>query len=256
MPPSVRSKPWKQREEWLAQWAKTPEARAEQLRCRSIDVPVAPNGTFRVDDVPPGSYVLTLRAFLKAAGGCSDPFDPDPVGCLRHEFVVPKPTAKDADKPLDLGELTLEAIRRPQPGQAVPPLEFETLEGKRRRLADFRGKLVLLHLWRRGSGRSMRVLPKALRAFPNVRQLVIVEVGICDSLATASLMDKVLPIGWPRGFLDEEAGRKVANDFGLPPETRTNTTLLIAPDRKVIAANLSEDEIIPAIAKALDNPAN
>ncbi|MBN1345708.1 MAG: hypothetical protein JXQ73_23650, partial [Phycisphaerae bacterium] len=254
MPPSVRSKPWKQRQDWLDQWGRTPEGRAERQRFLSIAAPVAPNGTFRVEDVPPGSYVLTLGACRRTPGALLNLSGPDVVGSLRHEFVVPKPTDKDADKTLNLGELTLQTIRRPEPGQTAPPLEFETLDGKRRRLADFRDKFVLLHLWRGASTASVLSLRKLRETFPNDQRLAIVEVGICDSPTTASLMDKMLDVESPRGFLDEESGRKAAKDFGLPPGVFAATTLLIAPDGQVIASGLSEDEIIPAVAKALGNP--
>jgi RNA polymerase sigma factor (sigma-70 family) len=55
------------------------------------------DGRFRVDDVPAGTYSLSVR------------FDRDQAGRLRnHPFQVPPPTGESPARPVDLGKLTLD----------------------------------------------------------------------------------------------------------------------------------------------------
>jgi beta-lactamase regulating signal transducer with metallopeptidase domain len=57
---------------------------------------VAPDGTFRVDDLPAGDFALNVR-FQLGQGGF----------LFNHHFQVPKPNASTSASPLDLGVLTL-----------------------------------------------------------------------------------------------------------------------------------------------------
>ncbi len=60
-------------------------------------VTVAPDGTFRIDDVPAGSYMFSVY------------FQRDRAGLIHDRMVtVPKVEGEAAEKPLDLGTLTLE----------------------------------------------------------------------------------------------------------------------------------------------------
>ncbi len=65
---------------------------------------VEPDGTFRVDDLPSGTYQLFIT--VKELG--SDRFADGPlIGTLTKEFVIPPMDSGRSDKPLDLGEIKL-----------------------------------------------------------------------------------------------------------------------------------------------------
>ena len=60
------------------------------------------DGTFRVDDVPPGRY--ELRVSVAASGTPKY----EHLGGLTREFTVPPVPGGQSDEPVDLGTLTVE----------------------------------------------------------------------------------------------------------------------------------------------------
>jgi beta-lactamase regulating signal transducer with metallopeptidase domain/protocatechuate 3,4-dioxygenase beta subunit len=71
----------------------------EELRTESpaFSASVARDGSFRIDDMPPGDYVLMVHFSQHRAGHLSN-----------HRFSVPPTDARQAGQPLDLGTLALE----------------------------------------------------------------------------------------------------------------------------------------------------
>lgn len=109
IPPEVRADSEKQKA-WLQKWEQTPEGaewnawaaiyqKNQQVRDASPHfwVTVDRDGTFRADDVPPGTYALSIR------------FNRDGVGTLNNQrFTVPPLPDDRSDVPLDLGDLVLQ----------------------------------------------------------------------------------------------------------------------------------------------------
>ena len=62
-----------------------------------INASAAPDGKFRIDDLPPGKYVLNVRFFEHSAGHL-----------FGYQLVVPAIEGKRSDVPVDLGTLKLE----------------------------------------------------------------------------------------------------------------------------------------------------
>jgi uncharacterized GH25 family protein len=105
-PAAIQNDPEKY-QAWWNEWQLTKEGQAwraindtnERIRKTSpyITASVDRDGSFRIDDVPPGTYRLSVR------------FDQHAAGRLRnHRLSVPAIEAEQADEPLDLGVLTLE----------------------------------------------------------------------------------------------------------------------------------------------------
>lgn len=103
---------------WLS-----PEGKARQRAVRTYVAAFAEDGTFRIDDVPPGTYRLQLSVFGRAGreslytGGPA--FRVEWGGGQSHglerEVVVPPTIGDRSDEPLDLGVLPLEAASSRQP---------------------------------------------------------------------------------------------------------------------------------------------
>jgi len=69
---------------------------------------VEPNGTFAFDDMPAGDYRLDVRAM---APSTDRPIGPgEMIARLEHNFAVRVSAGMGASEPVDLGELTLQAI--------------------------------------------------------------------------------------------------------------------------------------------------
>jgi len=83
-------------------WRDSSEGELFKNEVRNYEFPVQPDGTFRVNDVLPGSYRLNVRA---------DERRPDGKG-MRNAAVAEIPVyvsellADESDEPIDLGTLT------------------------------------------------------------------------------------------------------------------------------------------------------
>jgi RNA polymerase sigma factor (sigma-70 family) len=104
---------------------------------------IRPDGTFIIDDLPPGKYRIEIRNLEEQK---AVRFNED-VANGRKEFAIPAEMIA-GKKPLDIGVITLKAVDRPaQPGQQAPEFVTKTIDGKTWRLVDQHGKVVVLIFW-------------------------------------------------------------------------------------------------------------
>jgi hypothetical protein len=77
------------------------------------------DGSFRIEDLPTGEYILTIRAYHGPEKE-AERFGPGKlVATLLHRFTVPTVSGDSDDKPFDLGRLRLDPAR---PEEARPPV--------------------------------------------------------------------------------------------------------------------------------------
>jgi hypothetical protein len=86
-------------------WYNSPEVKAALENARHYALSMSPDGSFRIEDVPAGTY--DLRINLSEPGG-GQPGMGEPIGSLSKEVIVPEMPGGRSDEPLDLGELTLQ----------------------------------------------------------------------------------------------------------------------------------------------------
>jgi protocatechuate 3,4-dioxygenase beta subunit len=106
-PPQQFNTPGEQRA-----WQNSPEMKAARENARQYRPRFAADGSFRVEDVPAGTYDLQLN-FTEPGGdnlGMGRP-----VGSLTKEVVVPEMPGGRSDEPLDLGELKLQLPETAKP---------------------------------------------------------------------------------------------------------------------------------------------
>jgi hypothetical protein len=128
----------RQREFW-----NSPAGRAIELTQRSYVLLFETNGSFRVDDVPPGQYQLEIAP--------TDPqqeyYNYQRIGSLYRQVTIPEPPPGKPYEPFDLGTLQLAIRSKARLGGRAPSFEATTFDGKSVKLDDYRGKFVLLDFW-------------------------------------------------------------------------------------------------------------
>ena len=98
--------------EWIRKWSASPEGREyRRTYFQFSQARLQPDGTIRVDDVPPGAYRLTLTYSAEEPRGIF--FSPERTAYATQQFVVPPLPEGRSDEPFDLGVL------RPEPRQPV-----------------------------------------------------------------------------------------------------------------------------------------
>jgi hypothetical protein len=86
-----------ERRRYTRSWRDSPESEAFKQEVGTYEFPVQPDGTFRVEDVLPGSYRMQVRA--QAIG--SNPGGP----AAKAEIRIEVPDGSPTDPPLDVGIL-------------------------------------------------------------------------------------------------------------------------------------------------------
>jgi peroxiredoxin len=252
-----------QKDAWLSQWRGTPEGQAYQTALNAyqqsmfsdrrsmlspVTLSIAPDGSFRADDVRPGTYQLIIYQIQVAEGGGSSQV----YAMIQRQITVSGPS----DDPLDLGQLKL-ALSNPPASVAEAPvisIEAKTLDGKTFKLADHRGAYVLLDLWATWTPLSdtrLAALNDVFAAFGQDKKFFMIGLGAGDSMQDVAQFAQQHAMSWTQASLDESAAQSIAELLGV---NSLPAVVLIGPDGKVIAAGLRGPGIRNAVQAALNNP--
>ncbi len=241
--------------DWQRQWSKTPEGRASFTAFREISVSLAPDGSFRIDDVPPGEYRLIIHVHegeVRAA--------PGPFATISRTFTI-SPTEEGEDsRPLDFGLLRLRRRTILEAGQPAPRVEVTTVKGDRVAIpGDYRGRYLLLDLGtpHLDQGRLQIARVNGLHAkFGDDERLAMLSLIVAtdDAETRRFVAEKGQP--WPQAIVGPFPN-PVAQAFGVEDSvfgTRgatLPTLLLIGPDGQVLARDFDGRQIARTLSGTL-----
>lgn len=226
----------------------SPETLAAQRRQQQFQLVFDEDGNFRADDVPQGTYELHLRLTKPPEPGKPQvSFYSEEWGSLKQEVVVPA-----GQGAFDLGSLTmsvnLEAAIKTEESAPVK-LSAHNLDGSTFKLADYRGKIVVLTFWASWSDRcteQMAALQKIQAEMAGNERVVFLDVNVDgDSARLGKIIDE-------RGYKGEHAWMD-ATDLAMLSKaldvSSLPATYLIGSDTHLVNANLPTERVRTTLQK-------
>jgi beta-lactamase regulating signal transducer with metallopeptidase domain/protocatechuate 3,4-dioxygenase beta subunit/peroxiredoxin len=218
--------------EWMLKWNDSPEGVAYQDSRVSVSVPLSPDGSFRVDDLPAGEYRLAIHVNEPSHRGR----DRGPIARAVREFRIPPMPEGRSDEPLDIGVVQLEGRRVLKIGDPAPPFAVTAEGGKALSLNDYGGKFLLLDFgttWDQQSRLQVVRLNDLYQRFAADKRFALVSLVMApDNAATREFIaEKGEP--WPQAIIGP-LSNPIAALYGVE-DISVPSTILIGPDGKVKA---------------------
>ena len=220
-------------------------------RARRLDIAVAPDGRFRIDDVEAGSYVATIYGgeplFMLSGRKSERPNFRN--GLVLCEFRVPEMPGGRSDEPLDLGDVPIEFREVAAPGQPAPPLTFKSIDGEVLSLSEYRGKFVLLQLGPVASTDYCKRMEGVYDDFEKDNVFAMVHVHTRCGVKEIEAHIKADSPKAIQGYVGGGAAEMLAR---LYPSSGRRGVCLIGPDGKILDMELHGILAIkPKVSKAL-----
>jgi len=247
---------------WNNSWRQSQEGKAyrkmEWEKVRSYVVKIDQDGSFRAEDVPAGAYKLQATVGAPPGGawwwGRSRVSAGQPVfgGTLTHEFEVPDMNEGWSDEPLDLGALEVAKETGLKVGDPAPAFEAETFDGNSIKLADYKGKVVVVTFWTASqTWATQRLLEihQTCEAYRKYDQFVMIGVSLDTDIDAARKLVKDNELRWINCYLSGKKKVTACKDYEI--HTMWPATFVIGPDGRILAKNASPLLLESMLAEAL-----
>ncbi len=256
-----RQKAYREYNSRQAEFWRTEQGRALERQRRHYALVFDNDGTFRVENVEPGTYTVYVS-----------PTNPDRgenyyenVGSMNKTVTVPEPPAGKPDEPFDLGAMDLQVRMPTRSGTSpattstrisrpAPKFEVTTFDSKPVKLEDFKGKYLLIDFWASWAGSrslDLQILKSINETYGKDERLVMVGFNFDNKPDAAKKVIADAGIKWTQCYLGPWSGTRVPASFsvqGLPD------TVLIDPEGKIVARGLRGSNIRTTVRNALAEP--
>ncbi len=233
---------------------------------------IEPDGTFRVDDVKPGTWEFIADVLKYPTTRPTNAEDglTRTAALASRKLEIPEIPGGWSDQPLDLGAVELTMIHSPQVGETAPPFEAKTEDGSIFELARHRGQIVLvdfeaMNLSERTN--EYKAVGSVWEAFKKNDGFAMLTVQVSPLLQMMSWapsdgdaggdrdcpwsLTKLRKLPWPDQLpLRAAYGLETEGHFGKW-NTNLPAVFLVGPDGKIVARDLHGDAIKAAVERAL-----
>ena len=212
---------------------------------RTVNSTVDKSGAFLLHGVPAGSYRLQVE--LERLGN-GEGRRRERVGSLQRTVEV---VARDSADAVDLGTLKLEAQELALlTGHPAPEFDVSTLSGERQRLADLRGKYVLLYFWGTWCGPcrgTLLDLKQLFEAFGTNERFALLGLAIDSSDDLRSYTEKER-IHWPQVDVGRWKSSELVAAYRIPAVPHC---VLIDPQGRILWQGPGGRRLTDIVAKRL-----
>lgn len=203
---------------------------------------LGPNDSFAIPGLRPGEFRVEIRIFSPPAW----------LGSVETNICIPAGSGAASTRRFDLGTLAVHRLQAAAVGQFAPSFNLLGLDHSPVRLADHRGKFILLHFWASWCGQQATVLPvmrAVAEAFQHNERFVMIGLNLDRDPQTAARYAQRNTMSWPQGHLGDWFETLLPSEYGV---RSLPAAVLVGPDGKIVASNLGFGKLLASLKQQLE----